>query len=88
MTQFLRDSLDRDNAALFPAQLRNAAIRGRRGTADRYENTGPHGLPDYGQHLHAPQIRNDEEIQRRYGGRIPPEAGSEKRAVQGADHKG
>ena len=38
----------------------------------------------YGEYLHAPQVRNDEEIQRGYGGRIPPEAGSEKRAGEGA----
>ena len=75
------------HAALFPAQLRDAAFRGRRGPVDRHENTGPHGLPHHGQHLHAPQIRNDEEIQRGYGGRIPPEAGGEKRAGQGTDHK-
>ena len=30
----------------------------------------------------------NEEIQRGYGGRIPPETGSEKRTGEGADHKG
>ena len=88
MTQFLRDSLDRDNAALFPAQLRDAPIRSGCRAADRHKDTGPHGLPDHSQHLHAPQIRNDEEIQCGYGGRISPEAGSEKRTGEGADHKG
>ena len=33
-------------------------------------------LSDHCQHLHAPQIQNDEEIQRGYGGRIPQEAKS------------
>ena len=75
-------------AALFPAQLRDAAFRGRRGTVDRHEDTGTHGLPNHGQHLHAPQIRNDEEIQCGYGGCIPPQAGSEKRAGEGTDYEG
>lgn len=42
----------------------------------------------YGEHLHAPQIRDDEEIQCGYGGSIPPQAGSEKRTGQGADYAG
>ena len=54
------------NPALFPAQLRDAAVRGRSGAADRDEDTGPHGLPEYGKHFHAPEFRDDEEIQRGY----------------------
>ena len=45
-------------------------------------------MPDYSQYLHAPQIRHDEEIQRRYGGCIPPKERSENRAGKGADGKG
>ena len=51
-----------------------------------YENTGPHGLPDYGKHLYVPQIQYNEDIQHGYGGCIPAQAGGKKRAGQGADH--
>ena len=74
---------------------RQYAVAGRRPlpgidarAADRHEDTGPHGLPDHSQYLYAPQIRNDEEVERGYGGCIPPETGSEKRTGKGADHKG
>ena len=76
------------DAALLPAQFRYAVVRGGCGTADCHEDTGPHGLSDYGQYLHAPQFRDDEEIQRRYGRSIPPEAGSQRRTGQGQERKG
>ena len=55
---------------------------------DCHEDSGPHGLPNHSQYLHAPQFRDDEEIQRGYGRSIPPEAGSQRRTGQGQERKG
>ena len=57
-------------------------------TAYPFEHTGPHGLPNHSQYLHAPQFRDAEEIQHRYGRSIPPEAGSQRRTGQGQERKG
>lgn len=75
-------------AALLPAQFRYAAVRGGCRTSNCHEDSGPHGLPDHRQYLHAPQFGDDEEIQRGHGGSIPSQAGSQGRTVQGQEREG